>query len=353
MEIVPSAQNENSLDWNELMDGDSNMSMKSADFQQGLPLDRLSASMDRSFDGRLDSSQTGVPLLFKGLHVEEESDIKRMDQGIFTASRSHSRKRKFDSDENNPPSKKSRTEGSTDFSDITLMTIPKSVGDPWLINVKPTPDLKFDLNFAKDNTERNHDLLPFSINSDEQKKTQVIKPTLILPPSVTPSWAQIASGKEPTQEKPASSGSDSGTSCSSPSPSFADVFPEKPKPNCWQQQPFSWNLRTTAAVAKEKPSETEPIEIESEATPPPAAKTAKPTTPVMVNLEQRKKSRRHQVELGKQSIGYKNYIKIKPKHTRNKYDLYTPDPEDMSLSKRRFAGQINSWRRKLHAYDEL
>ena len=64
--------------------------------------------------------------------------------------------------------------------------------------------------------------------------------------------------------------------------------------------------------------------------------------------------RTQQVDFGKNTVGYANYVRLVPKHARQKgiEDIYptTPDPT-RPLSKRRFDGVVRAWRRRLHKWD--
>lgn len=64
--------------------------------------------------------------------------------------------------------------------------------------------------------------------------------------------------------------------------------------------------------------------------------------------------RMKQIEYGKNTLGYQNYIKLVPKHKRKLHgkdrDPQTPDAKAKS-SKRTFDGQVKAWRRQLHEWD--
>ena len=68
------------------------------------------------------------------------------------------------------------------------------------------------------------------------------------------------------------------------------------------------------------------------------------------------KNRHYQIDIGKQTLEYKNYLSIVPKDARGKGiqtslpEPRTPDPEGPS-SKRGFDGEIRAWRRLLHKWD--
>jgi len=60
--------------------------------------------------------------------------------------------------------------------------------------------------------------------------------------------------------------------------------------------------------------------------------------------------RRRQLNIGKHTWGYQNYIRAVPKSLRHGWYPVTPDPMER-ISKRRFNGKVNVWRRKLHFWD--
>ncbi|KAL2919720.1 hypothetical protein HK105_200634 [Polyrhizophydium stewartii] len=63
-------------------------------------------------------------------------------------------------------------------------------------------------------------------------------------------------------------------------------------------------------------------------------------------LEQRQK----QIDYGKNTIGYRNYINSVPKNKRRKGEPETPDKHS-KCSKRAWDAQVRSWRRRLHLWD--
>jgi len=64
----------------------------------------------------------------------------------------------------------------------------------------------------------------------------------------------------------------------------------------------------------------------------------------------RLESRQKQIDIGKNTPGYKNYIHSVKKEKRKYYDPHTPDKYQI-CSKRSWDGQIRVWRRLLHLYD--
>jgi len=60
--------------------------------------------------------------------------------------------------------------------------------------------------------------------------------------------------------------------------------------------------------------------------------------------------RLRQLNIGKQTWGYQNYVRAVPKSFRRGWYPVTPDPMER-ISKRRFNGKVNVWRRKLHFWD--
>jgi len=66
--------------------------------------------------------------------------------------------------------------------------------------------------------------------------------------------------------------------------------------------------------------------------------------------EARFQQRVKQIELGKATKGYLNYIRAIPKERRSQTDPQTPDSREM-CSKRQFDGKLHKWRKGLHNYD--
>lgn len=60
--------------------------------------------------------------------------------------------------------------------------------------------------------------------------------------------------------------------------------------------------------------------------------------------------RQKQIDYGKNTIGYDNYIQMIPKSRRSKDHPWTP-PKQFKYSRRAFDGLIKLWRMKLHRYD--
>ncbi|KAI3647379.1 hypothetical protein MP228_007600 [Amoeboaphelidium protococcarum] len=69
--------------------------------------------------------------------------------------------------------------------------------------------------------------------------------------------------------------------------------------------------------------------------------------------ERRLAQRQKQIDIGKNTPEYRNYISIKPnKNRRGRYDPQTPD-KHQDISKRNWEGQMKVWRRKLHMFDNM
>jgi len=66
--------------------------------------------------------------------------------------------------------------------------------------------------------------------------------------------------------------------------------------------------------------------------------------------EHRLSQRQKQIDYGKNTVGYENFIKLIPKDKRLKEHPRTPDKYQV-CSKRAWDGQVRKWRRQLHAYD--
>jgi len=66
--------------------------------------------------------------------------------------------------------------------------------------------------------------------------------------------------------------------------------------------------------------------------------------------EHRLSQRQKQIDYGKNTVGYENFVKLIPKDKRLKEHPRTPDKYQV-CSKRAWDGQVRKWRRQLHAYD--
>eukprot|EP01103_Thecamoeba_quadrilineata_P013283 TRINITY_DN3642_c0_g1_i1.p1 TRINITY_DN3642_c0_g1~~TRINITY_DN3642_c0_g1_i1.p1 ORF type:complete len:460 (+),score=120.83 TRINITY_DN3642_c0_g1_i1:82-1461(+) len=72
---------------------------------------------------------------------------------------------------------------------------------------------------------------------------------------------------------------------------------------------------------------------------------------VMQELSARRlETRQRQIDIGKNTIGYQNYVKLIPPEKRKRYDPQTPNKFQV-CSKRSWDGQIKKWRRLVHQYD--
>ena len=70
--------------------------------------------------------------------------------------------------------------------------------------------------------------------------------------------------------------------------------------------------------------------------------------------EKRLQRRQKQIDIGKMSEGYQNYMKKVPKEARIPNEIKhprTPDPRQ-SISKRAFEKQVRNWRNLLHLWDD-
>eukprot|EP00026_Physarum_polycephalum_P013129 Phypoly_transcript_13501.p1 GENE.Phypoly_transcript_13501~~Phypoly_transcript_13501.p1 ORF type:complete len:318 (+),score=80.27 Phypoly_transcript_13501:85-1038(+) len=68
------------------------------------------------------------------------------------------------------------------------------------------------------------------------------------------------------------------------------------------------------------------------------------------NDEKKLAARQKQIDFGKNTIGYQNYIAAIPRSQRKRTDIWTPD-KHYRCSKRSWDGQVRQWRRLLHEYD--
>ncbi|KAN0022894.1 hypothetical protein ACTFIU_005635 [Dictyostelium citrinum] len=80
----------------------------------------------------------------------------------------------------------------------------------------------------------------------------------------------------------------------------------------------------------------------------PAPTTESPKkTPLRETDPKRLAARQRQIDIGKMTAGYKNYIALVPKSKRKPTDPKTPNKNQV-CSKRSWDGQIKKWRRQLH-----
>lgn len=84
----------------------------------------------------------------------------------------------------------------------------------------------------------------------------------------------------------------------------------------------------------------------------PALGSARATTDFKhVESDQHRLSQRQKrIDMGKNTLGYVNYVRAVPKHKRRRSDPQTPDIH-MIASKRQFDGIVKAWRRRLHDWD--
>lgn len=332
--------NEDSKDWWDMMGDSSNCSMKSADFQ-ALPLKPLGVleNLEKSVDSQLDLSNQGIPGMLKNMQVNSNpAGEDFFDKGMFNASNSTSRKRRSDFDISKPPTKKSRTE-DVNFSDFitSITTVPQEVGDPFLVHddssIDGLPRQKLK------EMEMQNVVTPEALQIKTTPFSQVnpFESPYSFKPKKT--WAQVAGQEDEKKEEEKSVTATSSDSGSSPRSAPA-------------QASFPWNIDgLKAKTPSETTSESEGKSAGSEV---PAIKS--PEKPKKMNAE-RKRYRLHQIKLGKESQGYKNYIRVVPRHQRKRYgkqrDIFTPDWTDNSISKRRFDGMLKAWRKALHDYDDI
>lgn len=71
----------------------------------------------------------------------------------------------------------------------------------------------------------------------------------------------------------------------------------------------------------------------------------------IVSLTTHQIQKRHrQLSIGKETVGYINYVRAVSKSKRCSWHPKTPNPLER-ISKRRFKGKVSVWRRKLHFWD--
>ncbi|KAM9965777.1 hypothetical protein ACTFIR_005951 [Dictyostelium discoideum] len=101
-----------------------------------------------------------------------------------------------------------------------------------------------------------------------------------------------------------------------------------------------------AAVANSTTTTTteQPVAIIDGATP---TNESPKKTPLKETDPKRLAARQRQIDIGKMTAGYKNYIALVPKSKRKPTDPKTPNKNQV-CSKRSWDGQIKKWRRQLH-----
>jgi len=81
------------------------------------------------------------------------------------------------------------------------------------------------------------------------------------------------------------------------------------------------------------------------------AEVDEPVQGVYAELNERRlETRQKQIDIGKNTIGYQNYLNTVPKLQRKRGEPQTPNKYQV-CSKRSWDGQIRKWRRLLHKYD--
>ncbi|EAL68748.1 hypothetical protein DDB_G0277383 [Dictyostelium discoideum AX4] len=100
-----------------------------------------------------------------------------------------------------------------------------------------------------------------------------------------------------------------------------------------------------AAVANSTTTTEQPVAIIDGATP--STNESPKKTPLKETDPKRLAARQRQIDIGKMTAGYKNYIALVPKSKRKPTDPKTPNKNQV-CSKRSWDGQIKKWRRQLH-----
>lgn len=72
---------------------------------------------------------------------------------------------------------------------------------------------------------------------------------------------------------------------------------------------------------------------------------------LIIMTDRQIKKRKKQIDYGKNTVGYLNYLREVPKDKRGSKHPHTPDVTER-ISKRRFIGKLHNWRRKLHQWDD-
>ncbi|KAM9982031.1 hypothetical protein ACTFIY_004325 [Dictyostelium cf. discoideum] len=99
-----------------------------------------------------------------------------------------------------------------------------------------------------------------------------------------------------------------------------------------------------AAAANSSDTTEQPVAIIDGATP---TNESPKKTPLKETDPKRLAARQRQIDIGKMTAGYKNYIALVPKSKRKPTDPKTPNKNQV-CSKRSWDGQIKKWRRQLH-----
>ncbi|XP_065828057.1 histone RNA hairpin-binding protein-like [Oscarella lobularis] len=122
-------------------------------------------------------------------------------------------------------------------------------------------------------------------------------------------------------------------------PSWTDEKREKRRP-----RPTESSANSPPRSSSRKPliflSENEPVE----------SRIGKGTRTPRLTDPHRLAMRQKQIDYGKNTLAYENYVKAVPKNQRGPDHPSTPD-KTLGCSKRAFDGRLRLWRRKLHAWD--
>jgi len=227
----------------------------------------------------------------------------------------------------NPP-KKCKTDFSEFLTSVEAKKVPDDVGDPFLIHDDSSID------GLPKNRNKNPPLFnfkkttPLDLTPSFSNVSPFNSPFQFAPKK---SWAEIAGCSNRKDEEPERKAPTTAASSDSGSSPVKDVFP--------------WNLNSL----KDKSEETKSAKTKPQIT--------KQTNSETEQIEQKRRRKRlEQIRLGKETSGYKNYIKVVPRAKRRygkNGDIFTPDWTDLTMSKRRFEGAVKAWRKRLHDYDEI
>jgi len=387
------------FDWAKYVDENSSASMQSADFSE-LPLAKL--DWESSRDLKLSHSREGINLeLSKVLRVESNSNCS---ESSFKRSRSHSpdismsnpKRTKLDRAPGSPANssaKSSLKKPQINFAEILKATkerqkkkqerfnvsssvnIPKGTavaeGGSIIPPVGTSGDGAALINRHKKITPMNDETVvkppqtSVCANLDTQRWVHTTKTCLMNQDSEsetnTPSLSSLSSNRTQMQSTESMSMATSecdmnavfASSVSSPSPCVTRPEPEAcftqvlfEKPNIKGSSQFQYPTAQAAYV----PAFSLRSEKLKKSTSTRKTRFTNARGEVIILTKHQIDMRLRQLSIGKQTWGYQNYIRNVSKHMRCHWHPKTPDAMER-ISRRRFNGKVNVWRRKLHFWD--